>query len=228
MEAWADAARWNPEVVAIEDAHRAWQAAFDRLGLPLVARPREVENPERTAVVAAGDRRADLGLGRQGRSFHLALRRGRSTSLQGFAPDLTTAARAAWRWLSGARPGEIAADWPFLGSVALAEARERGDDREAKWLWMYENHCADPRAERLRSFISLAFHEPRVRALWPRTSHFVLYFSATPGWPRTGDTPILDPVGTTGRYLVRTRSGHVYPETDAAGALRLVLAALPA
>ena len=82
------------------------------------------------------------------------------------------------------------------------------------------------RAERLHAFVSLAFHEPRVRALWLHTSHFLLTFSTGPGWPHTGDLPVVDPVGTTGQYVVRTRDRQIHPETDAAGALRLLLAAL--
>jgi hypothetical protein len=228
MESWGDAARWNPEIAGIDETPRAWQDEFDRLGLPLVAHARDVANPHRSATVANGDRTADLLLGMRGRSFYLVLRRQLNTSLQGFAPSLTAAAHAAQLWLSGPRPGEVAAEWPFLGSVTLAEARERGDRRAATWLWMYENHCADPIAVRLSSFVSLAFHEPRVRVLWPQTSHFVLHLSATPGWPRTGDTPVIDPVGETGRYLVRTHTGEVHPDVDAARVLRLVLAALPA
>jgi hypothetical protein len=52
-------------------------------------------------------------------------------------------ADAAQTWLSGAQPAAVVAGWPFLGSVALAEARERGDYREASWLHLYENHRAD-------------------------------------------------------------------------------------
>jgi hypothetical protein len=114
------------------------------------------------------------------RQFHLALRAGRSTLLQGYAADLATAAGAARLWLSGARPGEAAAAWPFLGSAALAEARERGDHRESRWLWLHENHCADPVATRLQAFVALAFHEPRLRVLRPYTSHWTLCFSKTP------------------------------------------------
>ncbi|BCJ65657.1 hypothetical protein GCM10009779_03000 [Polymorphospora rubra] len=211
----------------VGDAHLAWQAEFDRGEIPLRACPRESENAHRTATVGNGELCADLLLSPWERKFYLALRAGRSTLLQGHAADLAAAAGAARLWLSGARPGQVAAVWPFLGSVALAEARERGDRREASWLWLYENHGANPIGARLRAFVALAFHEPRLRALLPYTSHWTLRFSTKQGWPFSLDLPVVDPAPTPDRYVVRTRDGRAHDETDAAGALRLVLADLP-
>lgn len=224
---WGEAARWYPEIVAVGDLRHAWQAEFDRLGMPLGTHPREGGNPYRTATVENGELQAYLLLNPWRRQFYLALRAGQSTLLQGYAADLATAAAAAQLWVSGTRPGLVAAAWPFLGSVALAQARERGDHRESSWLWLYENHCAEPVATRLRAFVSLAFHEPRLRALRPYTSHWTLCLSTTPDWPFSRDHPAVDPAPTADRYVVRTRDGRIGDETDAAGALRLVLSELP-
>lgn len=224
---WSQAAGWYPDVAAAGDASRAWQAEFDRQEVPLRARQREGVNPHRTATVGNGELHADLLLSPRKRRFLLALRAGRTTLLQGYAPDLATAADAARLWLSRTRPGQVAAAWPFLGSVALAEARERGDFRESRWLLLHENHCGDPVATRLSAFVALAFHQPQLRALLPYTSHWTLRFSRTPRWPYSGDHPTVAPVEAPGRYLVRTPDGRTYDETDAAGALALVLAKLP-
>jgi hypothetical protein len=124
----------------------------------------------------------------------LALRTGRTTLLQGYASDPATATSAARLWLSG--HGRVAAAWPFLGSVALAEARARGDRREASWLWLYEDHCANPVAIRLSAFLALAFHEPRLRVLRPYTSHWTLCFSSTSHWPFSRDLPTVAPADT--------------------------------
>lgn len=195
--------------------------------MPRRARPQESANPHRTATVDNGELHADLLLSPWQRRFYLALRTGWSTLLQGYAADLATAAGAARLWLSGARPGQVAAAWPFLGSVALAEARERGDHRESSWLWLYENHCGDPVGTRLQAFLALAFQEPRLHALHPYASHWTLCFSRTPQWPFTRDHPTVDPAEAPGRYVVRTRAGRVYDETNAADTLRHVLAELP-
>ncbi|GIJ50547.1 hypothetical protein Val02_74330 [Virgisporangium aliadipatigenens] len=224
---WSRAVVWYPEVAAAGDARRAWQAEFDRQAAPLRAHQREGSNPHRTATVENGELHADLLLSPWKRQFYLALRAGRTTLLQGYAPDLATAAEAARLWLSRARPGQVAAAWSFLGSVALAEARERGDHRESKWLWLYENHCADRVAARLSAFVALAFHEPRLRALRPYTSHWTLCFSSTPQWPFSREHPTVTPVEAPDRYLVRTPDGRTHDETDAPGALGLVMAELP-
>ncbi|MBW6435679.1 hypothetical protein KZ829_18210 [Actinoplanes hulinensis] len=199
-------------------AREVWQAEFDRAGIPRRVRERDTDAvPRRRATVADGARSADLGLEFRDHPFYLALRDGRMTCLQGLPPDAAAAAAAADRWLSGERPGPVAAAWPFLGSVALAEARERGDRGESRWLWLYENHCADPIAGRLAPFVGLAFHEPQLRAMQPWTSHFTLHFG--------GDSPLVTPAAP-GRFLVRTSDGRVHDETDAAGALEIMLADL--
>ncbi|GIG05924.1 DUF6193 family natural product biosynthesis protein [Catellatospora coxensis] len=226
-ESWGEAAGWYPDIVAVGDTCRAWQAEFDRQGLALRAEPREGGDPHRTATVSAGESRADLLLSPWQRRFWLMLRSGRNVLLSGHAADLAEAAGAARLWLAGTRPGEVAAAWPFLGSVALAEARERDDRREATWLSLYENHRGDPIGVRLRAFVALAFHEPRLRVLRPYTSHWTLRFSRTEKWPYCRDLPAVDPVATPDRYVVLTADGRVHAETDAAGALRLVLAEVP-
>jgi hypothetical protein len=111
--------------------------------------------------------------------------------------------------------------------VALAEARERGDRREFRWLWLYENPCANPVATRLLPFVALALPEPRLRALSPFTSHWTLRFSTTPTWPFETVPPAVAPAQAPGRYLVSANGGGLHNETDAAGALQLVLAELP-
>ncbi|MBL7253844.1 DUF6193 family natural product biosynthesis protein [Paractinoplanes lichenicola] len=197
---------------------RAWQAEFDRQGLPFRPTTLGDVDPAQAATVEFGERAADLRT--ISYPFRLSLRTGRMNLLHGLPPDLATATGVAGRWLRGERPGRIAAAWPFLGSVAQAEARERGDRREAKWLWMYENQCDRLIENRLAAFVALAFHEPRLRALFPFTSHFVLRFEGVP--------IAVEPAAHPGRYLVHVPGRRAHDETDAATALRLVLNALPA
>ncbi|WP_327002315.1 DUF6193 family natural product biosynthesis protein [Dactylosporangium sp. NBC_01737] len=223
---WGDAAQWYPDVVALGAAHDAWQVELDRQAPPFRARAEDPANP-RTAAVEHGERNAYLILSPWQRRFILGLRTGRAVMLGGHAPDLAVAADAARAWLSGTAPPAVAAAWPFLGSVALATARERGDHRESSWLHLYENHRESPVATRLRPFVALAFHEPRLRRLSPYTSHWTLRFSTTATWPFTGAYPAVHPAGTTGRYTVSTSDGRVHDETDAIGAFRLVLNELP-
>jgi hypothetical protein len=210
----------------MEDVGDAWQAEFDRLGSLLRVLRREEPGAQRTAAVESGGLRADLTLRFGGVGYHLVLRRERTVLMRGRTADLAAAAGAAQLWLAGERAGEVARVWPFLGSVALAEAQERGDRREAEWLRLHENHCADPVADRLAAFVALAFHEPRLRALRPYLSVWSLGFSSTAQWPFGGSFPRVGPGTVAGRYVVRSPDGRIHDETDAAGALRLVLAGL--
>jgi hypothetical protein len=132
--------------------------------------------------------------------------------------------------------GELAIACPFLGSVALAEAKERGDEREHSWLELYENPTARNWLTRLAPFVTLAFHEPRLRALRPYASHGDVSFSNTPTWPFTGDHPwvcrFAEYHSTNGRlflpdgYVVTTHDGRTFFEVDASAALARVLAEL--
>ncbi len=223
---WGEAARWYPDVVTLGAAHDAWQVEFDRHGSLFQARPRESTNP-RTAAVDSNERNAYLILSPWERKFILGLRTERMVVLSGHAPDMAIAADAGQAWLTGAQPSVVAAAWPFLGSVALAVARERGDHREAKWLHLYENHRADPVAARLQPFVALAFHEPRLRQLKPYTNHGTLRFTTTSTWPYTGAYPAVAPARMPGRYIVATSDGRIRDETDATGALLLILTELP-
>ncbi|WP_144120814.1 DUF6193 family natural product biosynthesis protein [Catellatospora sichuanensis] len=134
-------------------------------------------------------------------------------------------ADTAARWRGGAYAAEVAAVWPYLGSVRLAEARERGDVVEATWLSLYENHTGDVGRARLHAFVALAFHEPRLRRLRPFTSHWRLVFSRSPTFPWSRDCPSVDPL-ERGRYRVRAADGSELGVADATGSLALVLAAL--
>ncbi|BEL06214.1 hypothetical protein Q0Z83_044050 [Actinoplanes sichuanensis] len=226
QQPWGDAAQWYPDIVALGSATDAWQAEFDRRGAPFRVRSQNPTKP-RTATVDNGERTAYLNLSPRMRRITLGLRLERTVMLSGHAPDLAVAADAAHAWLAGARPPDVAATRPFLGSVALATARERGDHREAGWLRLYENHREERVETRLQPFVALAFQEPRLRRLHPYTSVWTLRFSTTSTWPYSGSYPTVTPTTTPGRYVVKTSDGRTADETDAVDALALVLAGIP-
>jgi hypothetical protein len=223
---------WYPEIAAVGDAGRAWQAEFDRLGSPIRVHGRH------TMQVGERDHWVGLSPSPWERSLYLHLHTGEArwpAQLEATAPDLAVAAVAASLWLARVPYGELAAACPFLGSVALVEAKERGDEQEHSWLDLYENPRASRWAKRLAPFIALAFHEPRLRALRPYASHGEVSFSTTPTWPFTGNHPWIgrfeqyhvkngQPYLPDG-YAVTTR-GRIFFETDAHAALARVLAEL--
>jgi hypothetical protein len=235
---WPETSVWYPDVAAIGDASRAWQAELDRL-----ASPHRVHRPgggNASRVARVGDDRErwiGLTLSPWERQFSLHLHAGEApwpAQLEGKAPDLAGAALAAHLWLERVPWGELALACPFLGSVALAEARERGDEREHSWLELSENTRASRVAARLAPFVALAIREPRLRALRPYTTMWTLTFSSSPTGPFTGIHPEVTPVEHSHRVDFRgsVPDGYVVHhrgrtrEVDAPGALAFVLAGL--
>jgi hypothetical protein len=235
---WPETSVWYPDVAAIGDASRAWQAELDRLGSPHRVRRSGGGNASNIAQVGDGrEHWAGLTLSPWERQFRLHLHAGEKpwpAQLEGNAPDLAAAAVAAHLWLERVPWGELALACPFLGSVALAEAKERGDEREHSWLELSENPMASKVAARLAPFIALAIREPRLRVLRPYTSVWTLTFSSSPTWPFTGTHPDVTPVEQSppaaiggpvpDGYVVHHRGRS--REVDAPGALAFVLAEL--
>jgi Family of unknown function (DUF6193) len=234
---WRRISMWYPDMAAFGDVSRAWQAEFDRLGIPLRVHGRGTGVGHRhSAGIGDDDRYVSLVLSPWERQIRINLHAGDAhwpSQLEGLPPDLAAAAVAARLWLSRAPYGDLAAACPFFGSVALAEAKERGDEREHSWLELYENPTASKAVARLAPFIALAIHEPRLRALRPYTSMWTLRFSSTPAWPFTGIHPDVSPVEQPrpavggpipDGYVVHHRGRR--REVDAPGALAFVLTEL--
>ncbi|MBD0742426.1 hypothetical protein BG418_13175 [Streptomyces sp. CBMA152] len=75
----------------------------------------------------------------------------------------------------------------------------------------------------------MAAAEPKLRQLYPFTSHWSLHFTTCTGFPYAWDVPFVDPL-RDGRYRVCGPSrGTVIGEADTvAAAIAMVVAALPA
>jgi hypothetical protein len=130
-------------------------------------------------------------------------------------------------WQSGIRVAQLVSSWPFLSTNGFAEAFERSDAEaiDYKWRRYHDDNSDAFQLTRLRHFIAMAFNEPRLRALLPYTSHEVLTFSRTVGYPYSQDCPQVHPVDNN-RYLIKTADGRELGTADAAGSVALVLAAL--
>jgi hypothetical protein len=216
-----------PDVAEVGTLTLALQEEFARQGRTHHVVPyAEPPNSHRTARVQIGDRQAEAVLDPWRRQFVTELRDETRMVASGATQHLADAAVAMDRWVSGARASQVAAECPFLGSVELAEARERGDKRAANWLLYYEDPHDDPVLRKLRAFVVLAFHESRLRELWPYTSVWSLHFSTTP-YPYSRDCPAVTPGPRPDWYVVGTPDHRVHEATDAPDTLRLVLAGLP-
>lgn len=154
--------------------------------------------------------------------------------LSGSTSDLGELARAAAGWRNGARLREIQDHASFIEVSELAEAHERGPAEEVTVQWRLLLADLRQEADRLalaRQTLTLAeaaYTEPKLRQLYPLTSHWSLHFTTCTGYPYSWDVPYVDPV-SDGRYRVCGPSrGTVIGQADTAEhAIGLVLGGLP-
>lgn len=155
--------------------------------------------------------------------------------LSGSTSDLGELARAAAGWRDGARLREIQDDAAFIEVSELAEAHEHGPAEAVTVQWRLLLEGVRQDADRLdlaRQTLALAeaaSAEPKLRQLYPFTSHWSLHFTTCTGFPYSWDVPFIDPL-SDGRYRVCGPSrGTVIGEGDtAAAAISMVVGALPA
>lgn len=119
----------------------------------------------------------------------------------GATDDLTELAKAAAAWHEGFPLDELAAAAPFMKVSALAAAHERRPEYAVAGKW---RRYLEPDAYRDLDMIRAAHAQPRLRVLFPFTSHGRLLFSRCTGWPFSRDISMIHPLGD-GRYAVRHR-----------------------
>ncbi|MFI9004604.1 DUF6193 family natural product biosynthesis protein [Streptomyces sp. NPDC053541] len=119
----------------------------------------------------------------------------------GSTNDLTELAAAAAAWRAGATLAQLQAAAPFLTASPLALAHERGAEYAVAEKWgCYLTADTHWDQEMLRA----AHAEPRLRALFPYTSHAALMFSRCTGSPFSRDVSTIHPLGDH-RYAVHHR-----------------------
>ncbi|MFF7472695.1 DUF6193 family natural product biosynthesis protein [Streptomyces sp. NPDC008092] len=153
---------------------------------------------------------------------------GRGVNLtNGSTTDLTELAAAAAAWQRGGTLAELHAAAPLLVFGALARAHERGPGHAVAEKW---RRCLEPHPHTDPDLVRAAHAEPRLRVLFPFTSHGSLCFSRCTGYPYTGDVSVIQPLGA-GRYAVHHPgerfSGEPSPTYTAREAAAQVVARLP-
>ncbi|RKE23294.1 DUF6193 family natural product biosynthesis protein [Streptomyces sp. TLI_171] len=161
---------------------------------------------------------------------HVTLRRGLATLAQGRTEDLVAAVRATAAWLAGtdlAGTREVA---PFLEVRDWAFAHEREPLGRVELRWRVRLQHLDSDLARFpqsaRALWEAAFAEPRLRRLFPVTSHHVLWFSSSATLPFERVGGAVDPLHS-GAYLVHQRGGETVTVDTAEEAVALVVASLP-
>ncbi|MBR7829246.1 hypothetical protein KDK95_23260 [Actinospica sp. MGRD01-02] len=158
--------------------------------------------------------------------------------IDGWTADLRELARSAALWRSGATLTDIQRACPWTRASDLALAHERGPADAVTVMWelvraqMHEPIDDQPFELGIRA-ADAAYAEPRLRELFPYTSHWVLCFSRCTGSPHTFDVPCIGYLLPEWRYQVRWPGWEdidrlVLGEADTAEeAVALVVANLP-
>jgi hypothetical protein len=189
-----------PDVVSAGSLRNALQNTFDGLGLRRQAAHVPAPGWFRTdAVVENGDRHANVHLTPGERTFAVDFWTSGMQMASGSASDLAHVAAAVDVFLGGADLRRLHAVWPFVEYHGLAEAFERGQPEAIDYIW--RRMLTDPPRHGLHDFLLAAADEPRLRALFPFTSHFDLGFRR---FVRSPENPVLAwvrPCGD-GHYLI--------------------------
>lgn len=142
---------------------------------------------------------------------------------RGSTTDLAAVVGAAATWASGASLAELCTAWPHMGLWELAQAHERGDAVAARW-----QQSRQQAADKVRPLVEAAYAQPRLRVLFPFTSHHDLHVSRCTGFLYSWDVPFIQHL-PGGRYLIAgpLRGMIIGEADDPASAVALVVGGLP-
>jgi hypothetical protein len=132
--------------------------------------------------------------------------------LSGDTSDLQLLVKAAEGWRAGASLREVERAAPILHITKLAEAHERGPAEAVEARWDLERDILEGCPDGFEELFNAAYAEPRLRQLYPLTSHWSFHFSRSTANPSLRDVPFIDPMGER-RFQVRAPDGTVVGET---------------
>jgi hypothetical protein len=112
--------------------------------------------------------------------------------ISGNTGDLAEVVKAAVAWRDGAPLRDIQRAAPFVEVTRRGLAAERGPEYVVSGQWEGLLHGAEEAGwPEHQALIAAAHAEPRLRQLYPYTSHWMLRFSTTTGYPFSPDVVCL-------------------------------------
>ncbi|MFF3226012.1 DUF6193 family natural product biosynthesis protein [Nocardia suismassiliense] len=217
--------RLYPEIAQAGSLRAAMQAEFDNVGYSLTASLTSSPGWWDCATRVGDDRRhVTTVLTSEVRWFTMEFWERGVMMAHGKTAELAASAAAINLWQTGSRLRELRAAFPFVRFGELAEAYEQGDPVETHWKSYRRTQV--PYID--HDLIEAAYAQPRLRVLFPYTSHETLHLSRCTRFPYTHDIPGITPL-RDGTYQVswpRPRSiiGHADTPSEA---VRLVVDHLP-
>lgn len=151
--------------------------------------------------------------------------------ITGATSDLPDVVRAGVAWGEGRSLRDLRRLLPFLGFTELAEAHERGPAAavDVQWRLMREWAATKPDFPEFGLLMEAAHAEPRLRQLYPISSHWTLGFNVSTGVPSRAAIAVV-PAYEGGPYRVQKflHAGLIGEADTAQEAVALAVAHLPA
>jgi hypothetical protein len=201
-----DPAGLYPDVAAIGSLAAALQAVAAERGLELGQVVAGQKRPLSSALImsaAPGREALAVNAGADERCWAIS-GWGQGISLvSGTTQDLAEVARAGCLWRAGSALRDIERSVPFVQLTRLALAAEQGPEHvvATQWQSLLEQARTAGSPGHLQ-LVEAACAEPKLRQLYPYTSHWTLRFSTTTGYPFSPDLVSLQ--ARNGKpYLVR-------------------------
>ncbi|WP_433319542.1 DUF6193 family natural product biosynthesis protein [Micromonospora sp. CA-269861] len=149
--------------------------------------------------------------------------------IAGTTGDLVEVVRAAHDWRAGMPLHGIRRSVPFVMLTRRGEVVEHGPARvvAAEWQWLRQR-SEEIDQPHYQALIEAAYNEPRLRQLYPYTSHSVLNFSTTTGYPFSPSPVSLGALGSHSNFRVWARSDLLCETATATEAVAVAVAHLSA
>ncbi|MFI6235238.1 DUF6193 family natural product biosynthesis protein [Micromonospora sp. NPDC050784] len=146
----------------------------------------------------------------------------------GNTDDLVGVVRTAHDWRAGTPLHDIRRSLPFVVLTRRGDVVEEGPAAvvAAEWQWLRQR-TEEADWPHHTALVEAAYNEPRLRQLYPYTSHSVLNFSTTTGYPFSPSPVSLSGHGSRSNFRVWGRREVVGETATAAEAVALAVAHLP-
>ncbi|MER5748597.1 DUF6193 family natural product biosynthesis protein [Streptomyces sp. NPDC002088] len=221
-----------PDVVEAGGLAAALEQLAAGLGIPLILVPgrKEIADSIGIATTAPGREPLTVFPRTDTRGFQVIGRAGEVDIVTGEARELGDVVEAGAAWAAGTPVPRMRAALPFLLFDQLAEAHERGPEAAvaAQWDRLKEKAADTPTFPEFGRLVEAAYEQPRLRELFPFTSHWTVAFSSCTGRPYHDEVAIAPQYGG-GPYIVlrHPNTGMIGETPTVEEAVALALAHLP-
>ncbi|MFD4527507.1 DUF6193 family natural product biosynthesis protein [Streptomyces sp. NPDC058470] len=174
-----------PDVVEVGGLAAALERSAADLGVPLILVPGRKEIPDSVGIATTTPGRLPLLVfpRADARGFHVIGRAREVDIVTGEVRELRHVVEAGALWAEGTPVPRMRQALPFLLYDPIAEAHERGPAAAvaAQWDRLKEKAADTPTFPEFGLLVEAAHAEPRLRQLFPFTSHWTVAFSSCTG-----------------------------------------------